>query len=287
MDISVFTLVFKNRSIEDTIKIAKEIGYDGIELWGAEPHISSDTPINKVKQIKELTDKYELTLPSIGSYIGDFSTLSDDECKQEVEKLEKFFNIMNILKCDLIRVNPGGPNAFLAQEYHYEKGLYWMNICANLAAQYNVRIAMEIHNGSLIETVEAASDFLKRLNKENVGIILDAGNMYISGTDYGTRAVEILSEKVFHVHVKDELRVKDDTLPDTFHDKTIYGDEIFQQKLLGEGAVDHLPLFKALIKSNYNGFLSSECHVNMPDIEKAKHELAKIRELLNMAKVNI
>ncbi len=59
--------------------------------------------------------------------------------------------------------------------------------------------------------------------------------------------------------------------------------EIFQQKMLGEGAVDHLPLFKALIKIGYNGFLSNECHAAVPDIERSKHDLIEIKNQLRIA----
>jgi sugar phosphate isomerase/epimerase len=142
---------------------------------------------------------------------------------------------------------------------------------------------MEIHNGSLIETVEAADNFIKKINRENVGFIHDAGNMYITDTEYGEKSVETLGNKIFHVHVKDELRVNDDTLPGAFHDRTIYGNETFQQKMLGEGAVDHVPLFKALRKIGYNGFLSSECHAVVPEIEKAKHEIKEIRKQIMIA----
>lgn len=283
MKISIFSLIFSNRNIEESIKLAKEIGYDGVELLGADPHLSSDMTIEKVKELGKISEYYGVEFPAIASYIGNFSTISDNECNKQMDELEKYFCIMDTLKCNLIRVGCGGPNTFLAREYHYNKALYWMNRCADLANQYNKKIVMEIHNGSLIETVEAADKFIKDLSRDNIGLIHDAGNMYITDTDYGINSVKVLGDKIFHVHVKDELRVDDDTLPASFHNRTIYGDEIFQQKLLGEGAVDHVPLFKGLLKVGYNGFLSCECHAAIPDIEKAKHELAEIKMQIKIA----
>lgn len=283
MKISIFTLIFNNRSIEEAIKLAKEIGYDGVELWGSEPHISADTPLSRIKELKNILDYYEMEVPAIGSYIGEFSTASDSECGKALQELEKYLNFMDLLKCNLIRVNCGGPSAFLAKDYHNSKALYWMDKCAELAKQYNKKIAMEIHNGSLIENIEAADKFIRAINKDNLGFIHDAGNMYITDTDYGIKSVELLGDKIFHVHVKDEIRVNDDTLPGTFHNRTIYGDEVFQHKLLGEGAVDHIPLFKGLIKMGYKGFLSCECHAPLTDIERAAGELAKIKNQIKIA----
>jgi L-ribulose-5-phosphate 3-epimerase len=275
--VSIFSLIFNKRPIGDAIRLTKVIGYDGIELWGKEPHISADSSKGKVKEIRSIADYYGMEIPTIGSYVGGFSTLSDSECKVQLVELEKYLNLMDILKCDIIRVNCGGPNAFLAETYHYERALFWMSKCSDLAKLYNKRIAIEIHNGNLIETIEAADKFLKAVNKENLGVIHDAGNMYITDTDYGSRSVELLGNKIFHVHVKDELRIKEDTLPAAFHDTTKYGDEVFQQKLLGEGAVDHVDLFRGLIKMGYSGFLSCECHAAFPDIDRAVHDLEEIK----------
>lgn len=287
MKTSIFSLIFGERPLEETLRLAKEIGYDGVELWGREPHLSESTTPQRAREIRKLLDYYQLEVPAIGSYVGEFSTISDNECYKAMESLERFLNLMEILGCDLIRVNCGGPNAFLAQEYHYKKALYWMEKCSELAKQYNKKIAMEIHNGSLIETVEAADRFIKTLDKDNVGFIHDAGNMYITDTDYGIKSVEILGKKIFHVHVKDELRVDDDTLAGAFHNRTIYGDEIFQQKVLGEGAVDHIPLFKGLIIMGYTGFLSCECHAVLPDIQKARGELKELRNQIRIAEEEI
>lgn len=281
MKISVCTLLFKDRSIEDAIKLSSEIGFDGVEIWGQERHIFAETSVEKAKLIKSMLDYYEQEVPSIASYITDFSTKPDDECKKSVDELERYLNLMNIIGCNMIRLWPGGPNAFLAQEHHFERALYWVGKCADLASQYGKRIVLEIHNGSLIESVESADKFIRALNKDNAGLIHDAGNMYITDTDYKEKSVEILGKKIFHVHIKDELRINDDTLPGAFHDTTIHGDEIFQQRRLGEGAVDHMPMLKSLINLGYDGFLSCECHAPGLDTENASHDLKKIRELIH------
>jgi L-ribulose-5-phosphate 3-epimerase len=283
MKTSIFTLVFKERTLEEALHLAKSMGYDGVELWGKEPHITADTSLDRAREIRKILDYNELEIPAIGSYIGNFSTASDEECKRSVIELEKYLNLMDILKCEMIRIGCGGPGAFIAHEYHYSKALYWIKQCSVLAKQYDKKLLLEIHNGSLIETIESAESFMKSLNLDNVGLIHDAGNMYISDTDYGAKSIEVLGNYIFHVHVKDELRVKGDTMSDTFHARTIYGDEIFQHKLLGQGAIDHIPIFKALIKKGYEGFVSCECHNSISDIDRAKIEFKEIKRQIEIA----
>jgi L-ribulose-5-phosphate 3-epimerase len=280
LKISMFTLVFRNRSIGQAMRLSKELGYEAIELWGMEPHISADTTRERAEEIKELASELELDLAGIGAYVGGFSTLSDAECERQVEDLEKYFTVIEWLGCDLIRVGPGGPNAFLAQDYHYAKAAHWMRKCGELAEEHNVRLAMEIHNNSLVETVEGAERLLEMIDRENVGLIHDAGNMYITGTDYGEESVRRLGNKIFHVHVKDELRVDDESLPGSFRNLTVRGEELFQQQMLGQGGVDHLPLFRALKKIGYSGYLSTECHAAKPDLYRAEEDLKEIKRLL-------
>lgn len=284
MKTCLFTLILKNRSIQEAMRYASEFGYDGIELWGQEPHISANTTEERAEEIRELAKELELTIAGIGAYVGGFSTLGDADCEKQIEELEKYFTVIEWLGCDLIRVAPGGPNAFLAEDYHYEKAAYWMKKCGDLAKEHQIRIAMEIHNSSLIETIDGAERLLTMIDRENVGLIHDAGNMYITGTDYGEESVQRLGEKIFHVHVKDELRIDDENLPGSFRNLTKNGNELFQQQMLGKGGVDHLPLFKALAKMGYQGYLSTECHAAKPDLYRAEQDLAEIKRLLKQVK---
>ncbi len=280
LKISMFTLIFRNRSIEQAMRLSKGFGYEAIELWGMEPHISANSTQERAEEIRELAEELELEITGIGAYVGGFSSLSDVECESQVEDLKKYFTVMDWLGCDLIRVGPGGPNVFLAQNYHYAKAAHWMQKCGELASEHNVRLAMEIHNASLIETLEGAERLLETINRENVGLIHDAGNMYITGTDYGEESVRRLGDKIFHVHVKDELRIDDESLPGSFSNLTQKGNELFQQQMLGKGGVDHLPLFKALKKIGYSGYLSTECHAAKPDLYRAEKDLKEIQRLL-------
>ncbi|NMA85337.1 MAG: sugar phosphate isomerase/epimerase [Epulopiscium sp.] len=284
MKTAIFSLIFKDLPLEEAIPLIKEIGYEGIELWGKAPHFPVDTSVTRAKEIRSLLDEHQLVVPAIGAYLGDFSMASDQECEQALQDVEKYFRIMEIIDCDMLRVGCGGPHAFLAEPYHYEKALHWIKKCGILGKEYGKKVVMEIHNGSLIETIEAAKEFMDKLDCDHVGLIHDAGNMYITDTDYGQESVDLLGDYIFHVHVKDEKRIQDDSLPGAFHNRTIYGDEIFQQSMLGEGAVDHIPLFKALLQRGYDGFLSCESHAPVPPLERAKREWVELTRQIKLAK---
>ncbi len=283
MKTALYTLTLSKRSIHEALRYTRDLGYKGVEIWGKEPHVSCDTTPERAKEIRKLAEDYNLVIAGVASYVGRFSTKSDEECEREYEDLKKYMDVLENLGTDLMRISCGGPSAFLAQDYHYEKAAYWIQKCADFAAQAGKRLAMEIHNVTLVESAEDAIKLLNMIDRDNVGVIHDAGNMYISGNDFGTQSVELLGDKIFHVHVKDIERIEDKNLPASFYNPTKNGTELFRYTLLNEGGTDHQPLFDALKKSGYKGYLSTECGAALPDVERAEYEIKEMNRMLGIA----
>ncbi len=283
MKTSIFTIVFQHTHLDEAIRKIAELGYDGIEIMCRTPHLTDETHFSEVERIKKLLDDLKLPCSSLATYTGGYSVLSDEECHHQIDLLQHYLRVADILETPTIRHWCGGPSIRNAHSYHIEKSVTWLRRAGDLAQMHNKKLVMEIHNNSLIETVEAARTMVDRINRPNVGLLLDPGNMYITDTDYTEKAIETLYDRIYHVHVKDELRVPHGNLPRTFRDTTVHGEEFFQHTLLGEGGCDHLPAFRQLKKMGYKGYLSSECHAMANDVETADHEVKAIRDLINKA----
>lgn len=280
MKYAAFTTLFSEYSIHQTIKKVKELGFDGIEIGCREPHLSPDTSIIRVQEIKQLADDAGLEIPALAGYMGGFSVKSDTECEEQFEQFKKLLERAEILGSSMIRVGPGGPNAFLAQNYHYEKAAYWLNRCAEAAKAVNINVVLEIHNVTLIETVENCKRLIQKINFDNVGFIHDAGNMYISDTDFGRKSILDLGNQLFHVHIKDEKRVEKVGDAGTFYNATKHGKEAFMHCRLGEGAADHQPLFDALKETGYDQWITLETAAPFPLEERMQQELKKVKQML-------
>jgi sugar phosphate isomerase/epimerase len=243
-------------SLEEVIEAAARIGYDGIEFRGMAPHLAVDMPVERVKDMRTLMDDAGMRTSCIATYGGRYSTISDEDCLKQIEELKVFLEFAGLLGCDLVRHAPGRPRPKDATKEQFNRSVEWMRKAANIAESAGCRLAAELHFGGLTESAQDGDTYLKAVNRPNVGVIFDPGNMYISHAPYGEEEVKLLGERIFHVHVKDELKV------DSLLDKSCFnaGDEIYQHKLLGEGAVDHVPAFRALKAIGYVGYLSCECH---------------------------
>jgi len=280
MKIALFSGALIEYSIQEALQIAHRIGVDGLEIAGSEPHFSPTTSHLRVKEIKRLADDLGLGISAIGGYAGRFSELGDADCNREFEDIRRMLPMAAELGASLFRVQPGGPNGFLAQEYHYQKAAHFINRCAEEAQQYQIRIALEIHNQSIVETTGDCNRLLKHISHDNVGFIHDAANMYITDTDYGRASVLDLGSRLFHVHVKDELRIPEAGAPGTFNNLTRHGQEAFVQCRLGDGAVDHGPLFAALEETGYDGWVTLECFAPFPVEERFQHDFKEVRSWL-------
>ncbi len=290
MKFAAFSGVFMDRSIFEALEITKQLGLDGLEIAGRAPHLAPIDTLTKVKEIKEKADYLGLEIPVLASYTGGFSTLSDAECDETFEDFKKMLEFASILGAAAIRVTPGGPNAFLAADYHYSKAAFWLDKCAAEAKNAGLDIIIEIHNNSLAETTESSLRLLNMIRHQNIGMIHDAGNMYITDTTYGEESVFALGDRLFHVHIKDERRISANSdmdhsvilssHPGSFVNLTRHGQECFVPCLLGQGEADHEPLFTGLLESGYEGWVTLECHAPNPPHERMEHDFAKVKAII-------
>lgn len=283
MQISVLTKLFADRSLDAACETAADLGFDAVELMGRDPHFGPETTTAEAEELRALLDDLGLEVSCVASYTGGYLDKGPEERERERERLEHFCELAQAVGCPRIRHGPGGPPEHRASDEDYEEAIEWMRRAADVAAAHDVDLLVEIHSLTVVESAEGARRLIEGVDRDNLGAMHDAGNMYISRKEFGPESIEVLGDHLEHVHVKDELRVADEARG-TFELETPAGDELFQPRLLGEGAVDHGPLFAALQDAGYDGYVTLECHVpphdTLTDRAIAECELHAAEELL-------
>lgn len=286
MKIAAFSGSLIDYSIHEAMSITAELGFDGIEIACREPHLSSEASLPRVREMKALADGHGLEIPALAGYMGHFSTSGDAECAGAYDQFMGLLERAVMFEAGMIRIFQGGPNAFLAEDYHYAKAAFWIRKCAEEARAAGKRIVLEIHNQSLVETTDSALRLLDLIGDDQVGLIHDAGNMYITDTEFGEESVRQLGSRLFHVHIKDERRIGQGGAPGTFKNLTRHGEEFFLQCRLGEGEVDHGGLLRGLREQRYAGWLTLECAAPYPPKERLAYDLLVIKEWLQAVEVS-
>ena len=280
MKTSLYTLLFHDRPLEEAIQVAAEAGYEGIEIMGREPHLPPGTPQPHALDLKEMIDDAGLAVSCLAGYNGRYSVLETEaECQQELDDFRRMLDLAEIFGCPLVRHRPGGPSPRKATPEQFERAVTWVAKAADEANRRGVRIVLELHFNHLVESALDAAAMLGRIERSNVGVIHDAGNLFIGGHDFGAESVRLLGHSIYHVHVKDIKRMSQES-PGTFK----HGTSLYAVSLLGEGDADHLPAFRALAELGYTGYLSSEYQTRDPDKAlAAQHELAAMKRLIEQA----
>ncbi|MCO8254957.1 sugar phosphate isomerase/epimerase [Haladaptatus sp. AB618] len=282
MKIAVFTKMFGDRRLDEVIDVASNLDYDAVEVMCREPHFGVETSNERARDIADRLDANDLEVACLATYTGKYVGKSEAECEAALDRLTRFLELGEILDCPRVRHGPGGPPSRDADDDAYRTGAKWMRRAADVAADYDATLLMEIHSNTIIESAADAERLLDAIGRENVGVIHDAGNMYISDVGYGRESVERLGDDLRHVHVKDERRCADSgpEQPGRFELETCHGVEAFEPRLLGTGDVDHAPLFEALAERGYDGYITAECHRPPDDARSAtdiaRHERAEI-----------
>ncbi|WP_435156431.1 sugar phosphate isomerase/epimerase family protein [Haladaptatus sp. DFWS20] len=285
MQTSLLTKVFNGCNLETACKLTAEAGYDAVELMGREPHLGPETSIEEAEGLREYLDELELEVSCLASYTGNYANREKSEADREAEltALDHYCDLAVALDCDLIRHNPGGPAEHHATTADYERAASWLQRAADRAAEDDLRLGVEIHSSTIVESSTTAVDLFERIERDNICAIHDAGNMYISDVPYGPTSVATLGEWLGHVHVKDEVRISDPDAYGAFEIETTNGEETFRPCLLGTGGADHGPLFTALQEQEYDGALTAECHLpphaTLDPLAIATHERATVEDL--------
>jgi sugar phosphate isomerase/epimerase len=192
-----------------------------------------------------------------------------------LDDAERFLAIGDEMACKMLKVTAGRLRNSAFQEDEARTVAAWLAQTCDRAARHGVRVVTEIHFGQYCETTAMARRMIDLVNRANFGVILDAGNMHITGDSYGAESVKRLGDRIFHVHVKDMVRAEPS-------DKKAYDYPAgrFKRAPLNEGNVDHRSLFRALAESGYNGYLSCEASGGEDPIAVANHEFAEMQKLL-------
>jgi len=270
MKIGICSKVMQDKGIIEVIKISALIGYQGIEIFGIEKHLPSNTTKIRIKEISRVLLDYGVEPIILDTYIGDFDVLSEEDCQKQYGLFKKYIDMAKVLNCDKIRVNPkfrGHAGYLKISEKEYKKFAFWVGKCADYAEGYGVKIAIE-HNLHLMATVSQSIKGMGYINRENVGYNYEPGNIFrVDRENHGPEAVKTFGNRILNFQLKDVDPVTDNIA-----------------LLLGEGNVDYPPIIAELRKIGYKGFASSECHRKpgkfMSSEEIAQHEYEAIRRLL-------
>jgi len=203
---------FVGKTVKESMALAKEAGYDGIELALEQdgPTGMASTPEDWA-EIRKYSDEIGLPIHSIatGLHWGTPIT-SDDEAtrKKAIQIVEKQLEMAKALGAEAILVVPGAVNVtfvpgFKAVPYDvaYDRALAAFTQLKTKAEALQVKIGLEnVWNQFLLSPLEMR-DLIDKIDSTFVGAYFDVGNVLATGRPQDW--IRILGKRIVKVHFKD------------------------------------------------------------------------------------
>ena len=143
MKIALCTIAFRERLLEYSLDVARECGFDGVEIWGREPHISEVYDANRVAAARKMVADHGLEIAAFGSYLRFGAT------QPEQLTLRDMLQIGADLEAPVIRVWASDVPSVQADEKLWARTVAEAREAACAADKLGMRLAVEMHSNTL------------------------------------------------------------------------------------------------------------------------------------------
>lgn len=223
------------------LEYIKNLGFDYIEPKLAD--VANMTE-DELSEARSLLDKYGMNAETYNIFCPSEINLSYAADEGEISTYLRgaFANAQKL--GGEIAVLGSGKARRIPEEYSFEEGREKfkrvLSLAADIAAEYNFKIALEPLNTNetnLINTLADAAEICAEVGKDNLGFLADLFHMYKNGEDISE--IEKFGDRLFHVHIarRNDMR---------------------GAPSIEEGSEDLIELHRALTKIGYKGRISLE-----------------------------
>jgi len=260
-DISLCTIAFRERLLEYSLDLAAEVGFQGVEIWGREPHISEAYDKNRVLAAARMVRERSLRMLVFGSYLRLGATSTDDTFA-----LKDALRIAAGLEAPVMRVWASDVGSADADESLWARTIDEAGEAASCAAKMGLRLAVEMHGNTLCDTGASTRRLLEAVGSDHLGANYQASSKQRDET--ALERMELVLPWVMHMHAQNYAPLQ-------------AGSDRVERVELADGIVEYGPLFDMLRANDYEGAMSVEfCAANATDKRAAMaHDYRYLRSL--------
>jgi len=145
--------------------------------------------------VREMSGKIHGAGLAVSMVTGDFAVPRNDEHGPEcLRNITPYLDLAEAFQSNLIRVC-----------MKKDEDTEWAQKAADEAKERGIRLAHQAHDASMFETVDGSLDVLRKVGRDNFGLIYEPANWMIADEDYGRAAIERVRDHIFNVYVQNHL----------------------------------------------------------------------------------
>jgi sugar phosphate isomerase/epimerase len=252
MKLAYSTNAFKKYSLEETIRLIKEIGFTGVEIMADRPHLYPPDyrTTGKVQALKNSLASLGLKVSNLNTFtlfaVGDMhhpSWIEKEAVLREIriQHTKDCLRLAAELECPNISIQPGGRVEHLSREESMRIFQEGLNEVLPVAQNYGVKILVEPEPNLLMESAAQFREFIQQVDKSVIGLNCDVGHFYCAGEE-PEKVIKEFAPVISHIHIED--------IKNRVHD----------HKICGQGDMDFQSIFDAMRSIKYDGFVSLELY---------------------------
>jgi sugar phosphate isomerase/epimerase len=242
------------KSIDEFIKIASEIGYEGVELRNSQ---IGNLSIDEIKRVKEIIDEYNMNVSFI-------------TCLEEGKNYWKEFE--NVLK-KAIELKTGLIRIIIEDIDLIKKSCQFL-----LNNKIGIKIFEQMHTGTIFERIDDAINICREVGFSNFGLSVEPGNFVLSEQEYSEENLKKIYPYLINVQFQNIRKAKDNEEGEIIE----YKGERFIRCLPDDPeGIDFVDFIKTLKKIGYNGWVNiiEPKQNGIDSIEIAKKYYEKFKKL--------
>ena len=226
-------------TIEQLIDLARTNGYAALCMRASQA--GTHTP---PEVVREMSAKIQGGGLAVSMVTGDFAVpRNDDHGPDGLRNITPYLDLAEAFQSNLIRVC-----------MKKDEDIEWAQKAADEAKERGIRLAHQAHDASMFETVDGSLDALKKVGRENFGLIYEPANWMIADEDYGRAAIVRIRDYIFNVYVQNHLLAPDGAASvNTWKKGPVRLNHI---GLWEQGGVRFEEVFEALRGMGYEGYVT-------------------------------
>ena len=257
-------------SLEDFLRKAKSLGYDGVELMGKRPHLSPlDVTEERADALARLARELGLEVACVAAYTNFTAGLESLEVPLvdiQVQYVESLARLAARLGCRLIRVFTGYERPALPEGLDLQRGWQYgklwamciegIRACCDRAAPLSVTIGIQNHHDIAVHT-DAFLELIADIDRPNCKAMFDAWSPALRGEDLYAAAKKAAPFTVYTT-AADYI-----TLPRYRYQPDLVNylptdPPLVRAVPFGEGIIDYPAFFRGLRDGGYDGWVAYE-----------------------------
>lgn len=269
MKFAYSTNAFKRYSLEESLKLIKEIGLAGVEIMADRPHLYPPdyATQSRIKTLKNLLASLGLKVSNLNSFTLDALPWGNmhhpswiegnpEHRRIRYEHTKQSLALAAQLGCSHISIQPGGKVEHYSSEESMRLFITGLQEVIPDAQRLGVKLLVEPEPDLLMENSSQFTEFIKQVDTSVIGLNCDVGHFFCAGEDPAA-VIRQLSKYIHHVHMED-----------------IKG-RVHEHLICGRGEIDFTSIFDALREIGYDGFISLELYPYQDNPVEAGRESLK------------